>query len=217
MSSVGRADCRTVGLVCASWAFVIARPLDHLSAQASFSASLGARYTTTLVHDSIVAPFDVRFGLAPAATLAASLPLEAPWTADVTLDVSYGAVSRHDQDGSVAPITHVTTLTLGVALRRDLRHGFSASAGAGLLAYLPSERIGIFRDGGGPVVPMGVAALEYSPPVAARRGLTFEARYDLHGFLTPALRTEGFVNSTVVHRVAIAVRYRLWRGGGGQP
>ena len=217
MMTVGRSDSRAVGLVCVGWALLIAPPLDRLSAQVSLSASLGGRYTTTLVHDSIVAPFDVRIGLSPAATLAASLPLEVPWTADVTLDVSYGAVSRHDQSGTVATITHVATLTLGVGLRRDLRHGFSAAVGAGLLKYIPSEQIGIFRDGGGAVTPMGAAAVVYGPPAAARRGLSLEARYDLHGFLTPALRSEGFVNSTVVHRVAVAVRYRLWSGGGGQP
>ncbi|HYS19646.1 MAG TPA: hypothetical protein VEO73_01025 [Gemmatimonadales bacterium] len=203
-----------VALLWVSWALLIARPPDRLSAQASLNVSFGARYTTTLVHDSIVSPFDIRLGIAPALTLVAGLPLEAPWTADGVLDLSYGLVSRHDQGGGVTAITHVTTLTLGVALRRDLRHGFSAAAGAGLLAYLPTERIGIFRDGGGPVVPMGTAAVSYSPPFAARRGLTLEARYDLHGFLTPALRTEGFVNSTVVHRVALALRYRL-RGASG--
>jgi hypothetical protein len=214
--TVGRLDCRTVRLGCAAWALVIGRAPERLAAQVSLSAALGARYTTTLVHDSIVSPFDVRLGIAPALTLVAGLPLEAPWTADGVLDLSYGLVSRHDQGGGggVTAITHVTTLTFGVALRRDLRHGFSAAAGAGLLAYLPSERIGIFRDGGGPVVPMGTAALGYSPPLAARRGLTLEARYDLHGFLTPALRTEGFVNSKVVHRVALALRYRL-RGASG--
>jgi len=212
VKGVGRPGRWRVGLVCVGWLFLSARPPDRLSAQASLSASLGPRYSSTLVHDSIVSPFDIRLGISPALTLAVALPLEAPWTADVTLDASYGAVSRHDQSGTVAPITHVTILTLGVALRRDLRHGFSASAGAGLLAYLPAERIGIFRDGGGPVVPMGTAALGYSPPLAVRRGLALEARYDLHGFLTPALRTEGFVNSTVVHRVALAVRYRLWKG-----
>jgi hypothetical protein len=207
-------DGRTVGLVCVGWALLIARPPERLAAQVSLSASLGARVTTTLAHDSIVAPFDVRLGIAPALTVVAGLPLEAPWTADGVLDVSYGLVSRHDQGGGVAAITHVTILTIGVALRRDLRHGVSAAAGAGLLAYLPAERIGIFRDGGGPVVPMGTAALGYSPPIAARRGLTLEARYDLHGFLTPALRTEGFVHSTVVHRVALVVLYRL-RGASG--
>ena len=205
---------RTIGLVCVGWALLIARPSERLAAQVSLSASLGARYTTALAHDSIVSPFDVRFGFAPALTVLAGLPLQAPWTVDGVLDLSYGLVSRHDQGGGVAPITHVTILTLGVALRRDLRHGFSASAGAGLLAYLPAERLGIFRDGGGPVVPMGTAALGYSPPIAARRGLALEACYDLHGFLTPALRAEGFVNSTVVHRVALAIRYRL-RGASG--
>ena len=180
-----------------------------VSAQASFSASFGARYTTTLVHDSIVAPFDVRAAVAPALTLAAGLPLKAPWTAVATLDVSFANVSRYDRDGSVVPITHLTTLAVGVALRRDLQHGLGVAAGAGLLAYIPSHKIGLFHDGGGAVQPLRQASLDYSPPPLAARGVAVEARYDLHGFLTPALRSEGFVNSTVVHRVSLGLRYRL--------
>ena len=200
-------------VLVAALALASAAPPRDATAQVTMSASLGARYTSPLVRDSIVTPFDVRLGIAPALTLGASLPLRAPWTAVVSLDLSYGAVSRHDQDGTVAPITHATTLTLGVELERDLRHGFSATIGAGLLKYLPSERTGIFRDGGGAILPVGQAAVRYSPPLAARRGFALEARYDLHGFLTPALRAEGFINSTVVHRVALAIRYRLPIGG----
>jgi hypothetical protein len=132
--TAGRSARQTVGLVCIGWALLVARSPEPLAAQVSLSASLGARYTTTLTHDSIVSPFDVRLGITPALTLVAGLPLEAPWTADGVLDLSYGLVSRHDQGGGGAAITHITILTLGVALRRDLRHGFSASAGAGLLA-----------------------------------------------------------------------------------
>jgi hypothetical protein len=198
-------------------ALLAAMPPAHLPAQASLTVSLGARYTTTLVHDSIVTPFDVRAGIAPTLTFGAVLPLQAPWTAAASLDLSYGGVSRHDRDGTVVPIAHATTLAVTVGLRRQLRHGFTATVGAGLLAYLPADRLGIFRDGGGPVVPVGGAALEYSPPVAARHGLALEARYDLHGFLTPALRSEGFINSRVVHRFALALSYRLRGGGGSTP
>ncbi len=69
MRGVGRPHARTVGVACLGWVLLTAGPPDRLTAQASFSASLGARYTTTLVHDSIVAPFDVRIGLSPAAGL----------------------------------------------------------------------------------------------------------------------------------------------------
>jgi hypothetical protein len=193
-------------------ALLAARPSDATAAQASLSASLGARYTTTLVHDSIVTPFDVRAAVAPTLAVAAALPLRTPWTAVATVDLTYAAVSRHDPDGTVAPITHATILAVGVGLRRALEHGVSVTGGAGLLAYLPSRRIGVFRDGGGSVQPVAQAAVAYGPPFLASRGLSLEARYDLHGFLTPALRQEGFVNSKVVHRIGLALRYQLRRG-----
>ncbi|HXL34131.1 MAG TPA: hypothetical protein VN953_04370 [Gemmatimonadales bacterium] len=190
-------------------AFAAAWAPVHLSAQVTVSASLGARYTSPLARDSIVTAFDVRAALAPAATVAASLPLQAPWTAELALDVSSSSVARHDRDGTVAPITHLTTLALDVVLSRTLPHGFTVRGGVGGLKYLPSERIGIFRDGSGGVAPFGAAAVAWTPPVPLARRLAVEARYDLHRFLTPALRNEGFTNSRTIHRVAVALRYTL--------
>src|SRR5439155_1230837 len=43
-------------------------------------------------------------------------------------------------------------------------------------------------------------------PVVAGSHLSIEARYDLHPFVTPALRAEGFDASRLVHRVALTVR-----------
>ena len=74
---------------------------------------------------------------------------------------------------------------------------------------LPSERIGIFRDGAGTVIPFGQVAVAWTPPVPLARRLAVEARYDLHRFLTPALRNEGFTNSRAIHRIAVDVRYTL--------
>jgi len=103
----------------------------------------------------------------------------------------------------------ITTLALGVVLARTLPHGFIVRAGVGGLKYMPSERIGIFRDGSGGVTPFGAAAVAWTPPVPLARRLAVEARYDLHRFLTPALRNEGFTNSRTIHRVAVAIRYTL--------
>jgi hypothetical protein len=180
-----------------------------LTAQVSVTTSLGLRYTSPLVRDSIVTSFDVRAALAPALTLTAGTALKPPWTAELSLDVSTSGVSRHDADGTVAPITHLTTLAVGVALARTLNHGFTARGGIGGLKYLPSERTGIFRDGSGAVTPFGQAAVQWAPPGLLAGRMAVEARYDLHRFLTPALRNEGFTNSRVVHRVALAARYTL--------
>ncbi len=191
--------------------FPAAGPSLRLSAQVTLSASLGARYTSPLARDSIVAPFDVRAALAPAAAVTAGLPLQAPWAAELTVDVSTSGVARHDADGTVAPITHLTTLALGVVLARTMPRGFTVRAGVGALKYLPSEQIGIFRDGSGGVAPFGQVAVAWTPPppVPLARRLAVEARYDLHRFLTPALRNEGFTSSRVIHRVAVDVRYTL--------
>jgi len=190
-------------------ALAVAGPIARLAAQVTLSASLGARYTSPLARDSIVTSFDVRAALAPAATVVAGLPLRAPWTAELALDLSTSRVARHDADGTVAPITRLTTLALGVALARSLPHGFMVRAGVGGLKYLPTERIGIFRDGTGGVAPFGQVAVAWTPPVPLARRLAVEARYDLHRFLTPALRNEGFTNSRVIHRVAVDVRCSL--------
>ena len=196
-------------VLVAAVALATAWPPRKATAQVTVSASLGARYTSPLVRDSIVNSFDVRAALAPTATVAAGLPLRAPWTAELALDLSTSGVARHDPDGTVAPVTHLTTLAVGVTLARVLRHGFTVRGGVGGLKYLPSERIGIFRDGAGGVVPFGQVAVAWMPPVALARRFAVEARYDLHRFLTPALRNEGFTSSRTIHRVAVALRYTL--------
>ena len=202
MTAGGRVLAAAVALASA-WS-----PRDA-TAQVTVSASLGARYTSPLVRDSIVNSFDVRAALGPTATVAAGLPLQAPWTAELVLDLSTSGVARHDPDGTVAPITHLTTLAVGVTLARALRHGFTVRGGVGGLKYLPSARIGIFRDGAGGVAPFGQVAVAWTPAVPLARRFAMEARYDLHRFLTPALRDEGFTNSRVVHRVAVGVRYTM--------
>src|SRR5439155_8774103 len=196
-------------VLVAAVALATAWPPREATAQVTVSASLGARYTSPLVRDSIVNSFDVRAALAPTATVAAGLPLRAPWTAELALDLSTSGLSRHDPNGTVAPITHLTTLALGVVLARTLPRGFTVRAGVGGLKYLPSERSGIFRDGAGAVIPFGQVAVAWTPPVPLARRLAVEARYDLHRFLTPALRNEGFTNSRAIHSIAVDVRYKL--------
>lgn len=65
---------------------------------------------------------------------------------------------------------------------------------------------GVFREGRGGIFPLGAAALRYAPPPLAHRRLALEVRYDLHRFITPALRTQGFLSARPVHRIAVAVR-----------
>ena len=187
-------------------ALLSAYPPLRLSAQVSFRTSLGARYTSTLVHDYIVAPIDVRPALAPTLVLTAATPLRGGWTAQATLDVSTSELHRYDADGSSVALGRLHTASFTVGLERRLRAGFTAGLGVGGLKYLPSEDSGIFRLGSGPLAGLGTVTLGHALPLGAWHRLGVEARYDVHGFTTPALRAEGFDASRTVHRVTLTVR-----------
>ncbi|HMJ59173.1 MAG TPA: hypothetical protein VK467_08555, partial [Gemmatimonadales bacterium] len=100
-----------------------------------------------------------------------------------------------------------TTVAFTVGLRREFVPGVSARAGVGGLRYL-ADQTGVFREGSGGIFPLGSLAATYAVPLpfAQKHQLEVEARYDIHQFITPALRTEGFNASRPVHRVAVLIR-----------
>lgn len=179
-------------------------PSFHLSAQVSLHIGVGARYTSTLVHDSVVAPFDVRPTLAPALLVSARDELRPGWSADVTLDVAPSGLRRHEGGGSI-DAGSFTAVAFTVGLQRHFTAGVSARVGVGGLRYL-ADQTGMFREGTGGIFPTGSVAGTYALPFAKQRHLEIEARYDIHRFITPALRTEGFTSSRPVHRIALLLR-----------
>ena len=186
--------------------FLTGYPPHRLTAQVSFHVALGARYTSTLVHDSLVTPFDLRPALAPALLVSARDELRPGWSADVTLDVSPSGLRRHESGGSF-DAGSFTTFAFTVGLQRQFAPGASARVGVGGLRYL-ADQSGVFREGTGGIFPLGSVAATYAVPLpfAQKHQLEVEARYDIHRFITPALRTEGFSTSRPVHRVAVLVR-----------
>ena len=178
-------------------------PTSRLAAQVSFHVAVGARYSSTLVHDSVVTAFDLR----PARRHEErGGELRPGWSADVTLDVAPSGMRRHESSGSF-DAGSFTAVAFTVGLRRQFAPGVSARAGVGGLRYL-ADQTGVFREGSGGIFPLGTVAATYAAPLpfAQKHQLEVEARYDIHQFITPALRTEGFSASRPVHRVAILVR-----------
>ena len=184
----------------------------RLGAQASLHISVAARYTSTLVHDSIVTPLDVRPDVAPALTGAVDLPLADPWKLELLADLSTSTLQRHDAGGGTAPITRLWTLGVSVGLRRQLNPWLEGRAAVGGLKYLPAASIGLFSAGSGGVMPYGSLALDAAPAVLAQRRLALEVAADVHRFLTPALRNAGFTDARLVYRLSAGVRLDLRRG-----
>jgi hypothetical protein len=216
VKTVGRSDGRTGGtatlLACIA---LTVCPSARLPAQVSFHVAVGARYTSTLVHDSVVTPFDLRPALAPALLASLRGALRPGWSADATVDVSPSGLRRHESSGSF-DAGSFTAVAFTVGLRRHFAPGASARVGVGGLRYIAGQS-GVFREGTGGIFPLGTVAATYAPPVPFARNhqLELEARYDVHKFITPALRTEGFSASRPVHRLAVLVR--IGWGGSSTP
>ncbi|MGH8570438.1 MAG: hypothetical protein ACREXU_21145, partial [Gammaproteobacteria bacterium] len=63
-------------------------PSNRLTAQVSVHLAIGARYSSTLVHDSVVTPFDLRPALSPTLHVTVRDELRPGWSADATIDVT---------------------------------------------------------------------------------------------------------------------------------
>ena len=200
-------DGWTAGHVLAALVLLSAAPLPSASSQASIHVALGARYSTPLVQDSIVSPIAVRPALGPLVLVTGALPLERGWTAEAVVHAGWAALHRDEAGAPATALGTVRTIGAEVSLRRRLTAwGLAGRMGIGALKYF-AERTGIFRDGAPPPSPLWSAGLRYDPPTA--HGFAVEARYDLHGLITPALRGVGFTSPRVVHRAALLVSLRV--------
>jgi len=177
------------------------------AAQVSVRFAIGGRYSTALVHDSLVVPIDLHPALAPSLQLGLRDDFKGPWIGDLTLDLSSSKLQRHES-GNDVDAGSVTTVAVTFGLRRDLATNVGARLGVGGLVYSGSD-LGLFQQGSGGILPLVSLATTYSPSFGQRHGIEFALQYDVHRFLTPALRSVGFNRPRPVHRIAIAVSGRL--------
>ena len=196
-----------VGILCL--AGPTAYPPNRLAAQVSVHIAVGARYSTALVKDSVVVPIELRSTLAPVVQLGVRAAFPGPWTGDVTLDISHAGLDRRESGSSVSAGS-ATNVAVTLGLRRSLGHGVAARLGFGGLIYLASAP-GVFNQGNGGLMPLVSLSGAYAPPlpIAASHGLEVSVLYDLHRFMTPALRSVGFNRPRPVHRLAIALSARV--------
>jgi hypothetical protein len=182
-------------------------PAGRLAAQVSVRASLGARFSTALVKDSIVVPIHLKPGIAPALLLSVRDEFHGPYTGDLTIDLSPTTLKR-EESGTSADAGSVTTVAFTLGLRRELHAGAAVRLGLGGLMYL-TDNTGVFQQGDGGLFPLVALGASYAPSFGAKHRLEVVLNYDVHRFMTPALRTTGFPNPRPVHRLALTVSARL--------
>jgi hypothetical protein len=179
----------------------------RLAAQVSVRASLGARFSTALVKDSIVVPIILKPAIAPALLLSVRDEFHGPYTGDLTIDLSPAKLKR-EESSTTADAGSITMVAITFGLRREMHAGVAARLGLGGLFYL-TDNTGVFQQGNGGVFPLIALGGSYAPSFGARHRLEVGLYYDVHRFMTPALRTTGFPNPRPVHRLALTVSARL--------
>ena len=172
--------------------------------------ALGARYSTALVRDSLFVPVDLQPALAPTLQLGLRDELHGPWMADVTLDLSSSKLKRKES-GTEYDAGSVTAVAVTLGLHRDIARDVRARLGVGGLIYSGSD-LGVFARGAGGLQPLISLGATYAPPFGQNHAIELNVQYDVHRFLTPALRSVGFNRPRPVHRFAISVSARLLGG-----
>jgi hypothetical protein len=192
-------------------------PSGRAGAQVSVHATVGARYTTALVHDVIVVPVDVKPAIGPAGTLSIGERTNGPWTPEAALDVSWASLLRHES-GEATKFNSVTVIAFTVGARREVSPGLAARVGIGGIKYLPAEETGMFRGGSG-LWAVGTAGLYWTPTGLGGPAHDFgvSLRYDVHRFSTSALHADGFTSAQLVHRVSLGIGARILGKGRSTP
>jgi hypothetical protein len=188
----------------AAAALALATAPTPLVAQVEVAALIGVTGSSPLVNDPVLQDIEIKPALAPTFLLSASLPVATKLRA--SLDLSYGSSSA-DLSETGQPsgdLGSLGVLTVAAALSGPLVSRLGWRLSLGILQYMPSEDVGVFRDGV-PLAALFGAGLDWRQPLSDRWSGLIGLRYDFHLFTTPALETAGFSGSQQVSRLGVAL------------
>ena len=181
-------------------------PTGPLAAQVSWSARLGATYTTSMVTDRLgTEKIELAPGMSPALNVEAALPLrtKTPLSALFGLQATTGTL-RRTEGGTSTDLASMRTFALTVGVRAQFLGPVTWRAGAGVVSYATSEKASIFQDGA-PTRLLAMAGIEYRRPLTPGYTLTGVLGYDAHGFTTEQLKSSGYTGSQLVNRVTLSL------------
>lgn len=173
-------------------------------AQVRLSARLGATWSSKLATDEIVEPIDVKAGIGPTLSVNASIPSGRKYRVGLETMFSTGSV-KATENGSDTDLGSLRTASLLLTAEGPLMiRGVFWRVGVGFIKYLPSEKEGLFRQGG-PTRLMGTFTAEYRKPLSPGWEGLASLRYGFHQFTTKELQAAGFSRAQSVHRVGLEV------------
>ena len=172
------------------------------AAQVRLGGRLGATWSSTLVEDEIGTPIEVEAGIAPTLTLNATIPTGKKYRIGLETSFSTSGLDVTDDLGTTDLGSLRTASIQVVAGGPAMVQGFFWQAGIGFLKYLPSEKEGLFRQGG-PARILGTFTVEYRRVLRPGWEWMVAAKYGLHQFITKELESRGFSRAQMVHRVGL--------------
>lgn len=173
-----------------------------LPAQVTFGARLGAVWSSNLARDSIVTTVTTRPNIAPLIGLRVELPIYNTYRLAAEVAASHSTLVGRSSDGN-ASVTGLTVLSPTLAFRVPANPWLAGEARVGAALYTASRKTGTLFSAGVPIEPtlgLGIAA---DRPLGRSWVVAVALQYDVHKFTTTALRAHGFVDASVVHRVAL--------------
>ena len=175
------------------------------NAQVRFDARLGILASTNLVTDSIgTEPLTLRQNLAPTIGLAIDSRLAPHDRLGLTGSVARSNLVLHSPNGD-RNLLVLTTWTPTLVLTHELGTAFAISAAAGAIIYDPDTRLGTVFSSDAPVKPLVGLGLHWRRLLGPSTAMGLDFSYDVHGFMTQTLITQGFSGQWVVQRASVAV------------
>jgi hypothetical protein len=174
------------------------------AAQVRLTARAGVTGVTALVKDQILEDIEVVPALAPTITIGASLPVNPKLRADLELAYGRSTAEIHESGDETGDLGSVGTLAYTIGISGPIVSRLAWRLSLGGLTYLPSDEVGIFREGGRTTLLFG-AGLDWRQPLSGPWALVAGLRYDYHTFTTDALEAQGFTQSQQVQRLGLSV------------
>lgn len=183
---------------------MIAGSAAPLRAQVDYNARLGVTWATALLRDNVFNEIEVRQKLAPTLVLGAALPIAPLYRAGLELTLTTSGYQSKETGLPTVELGTLRTSSLTLGLDGPISQGVRWRAGAGILRYWPSERRGIFLQGGTTRFLVG-GGVDYRRPIMAQWDIMASLRYDFHRFSNDELQARGFSQGQGVQRVAATI------------
>ena len=169
-------------------------------AQLDYYGRIGATGSSPLVRDVLFEPFETSQGIAPTLVAGVSIPVGTENRLGLEGSLVSGSLRASPENGGAdVDLGRLTTLSAMANAEGTVSGPFRWRIGIGLIKYMPSEKAGLFAQGG-PLRYFVGGGLDFRRPTFGSWDLMISARYDFHRFTTEELRDRGFTQAQGVQR-----------------